>query len=78
MQAHGRNSNNSLIAALSPMADAVPNSSYFRSLELLCKKQAALTMSEVTRSALLTMADEYGKQAELLERQSPGGAEPRD
>ena len=60
------------------MADAGSNSSHFRSLELLCKKQAALTMSEVTRSALLTMADEYGKQAELLERQSPTDARPRD
>jgi hypothetical protein len=59
------------------MADA-QNSSHFRELELVCRQQAELTTNEATRRALLAMADEYAKQAELLERQPPRDVNPRE
>ena len=54
-----------------PMADAGPNPSDFRALELLCRQQAALATDEATRSTLLGMAAEYRQQAERLERDQP-------
>jgi hypothetical protein len=38
-----------------------------RSLERICKEQAAMTTDEATRRALLAMAAEYRRQAERQE-----------
>jgi hypothetical protein len=46
-----------------------PNAPY-RSLELLCREQAALSSNKETRSALEAMASEYRKLADWVERQS--------
>jgi hypothetical protein len=46
------------------MHDPSPN---YRSLELICSQQAALTSNEVTRRALLALAAEYRKLAERQE-----------
>jgi hypothetical protein len=45
------------------------NASY-RSLELLCRKQAALSSTKEAKSALEVMAAEYRKLADWVERQS--------
>lgn len=46
------------------------NESY-RSLELLCRKQAALSSTLGARKELEAMAREYAAMADWLERQSP-------
>jgi len=46
-----------------------PNSAY-RTLELLCRNQAALSSTKETKSALEAMAAEYRKLADWVERQS--------
>jgi hypothetical protein len=46
-----------------------PQESY-RSLELLCRNQAALASSKETKIALEAMAAEYRKLADWVERQS--------
>jgi hypothetical protein len=53
------------------MHDSHPSLSY-RSLELLCRKQAALSSTKATRMALEEMAAEYRRLAEWLERQQSG------
>jgi hypothetical protein len=53
------------------MHDPHPSLSY-RSLELLCRKQAALSSNKATRMALEEMAAEYRSLADWLERQQPG------
>jgi hypothetical protein len=52
------------------MHDSHPLHSY-RSLELLCRKQAALSSTKATRMALEEMAAEYRSLADWLERQEP-------
>jgi hypothetical protein len=47
--------------------DRLQNASY-RSLELLCRKQAALTSSSEARKELERMAREYQQLADLLDR----------
>jgi hypothetical protein len=42
----------------------------YRSLEILCRKQAALASTKETRTALEAMATEYRKLADWVERQS--------
>jgi len=46
-----------------------PHASY-RSLELLCRNQAALASTKETKSALEAMAAEYRRLADWAERQS--------
>jgi len=46
------------------------NESY-RSLELLCRKQAAISSSPSTRKELERMALEYKRLADWLDHQSP-------
>jgi len=50
------------------MPDRLRNFSY-RSLELLCRKQAALASSEETRRELEIMAGEYAVLADRADRQ---------
>jgi len=50
------------------MPDRLRNFSY-RSLELLCRKQAALASSEETRRELEIMAGEYAVLADHADRQ---------
>ena len=50
------------------MPDRLRNFSY-RSLELLCRKQAALASSEETRRELEIMAGEYAVLADRSDRQ---------
>jgi hypothetical protein len=45
----------------------------YRSLERLCRNQAALSSTKETRAILETMAAEYRRLAEQLERQQPQG-----
>jgi hypothetical protein len=48
---------------------------YYRSLELLCRKQAALSSTSATRKELERMAVEYQRIADWLEQQrAPAGA----
>jgi hypothetical protein len=51
-----------------------PRESY-RSLELVCRNQAALASSKETKIALEAMAAEYRKLADWVERQSPDEAD---
>jgi hypothetical protein len=51
--------------------DDSPTSFSYRSLERLCRKQAALASTKETRVALEAMAAEYRKQAERLENEQP-------
>ena len=44
----------------------------YRSLELLCRQQAALAATASTRHELERMALEYKEQADRLDRQQPG------
>jgi len=44
----------------------------YRSLEHVCREQAALASTMETRVALEAMAAEYRSKAEELERQQPG------
>jgi hypothetical protein len=50
------------------MRDDLRNFSY-RSLELLCRRQAALSSSEKTRRELEIMANEYADLADHADRQ---------
>jgi hypothetical protein len=50
----------------------------YRSLELICNEQAALTTNPTTRGTLLAMAAEYRTQAERLERERPTDVKSRD
>jgi hypothetical protein len=43
----------------------------YRSLALLCRKQAALSSARETRKELQAMAEEYQRMADVLEAQSP-------
>jgi len=52
------------------MPDRLRNFSY-RSLELLCRKQAALASSEETRRELEIMAGEYAVLADRADRHEP-------
>jgi hypothetical protein len=56
-----------------------PNFSY-RSLELLCRQQAALAATASTRRELECMALEYKELADRLDRQQPSwaGGSPHD
>jgi hypothetical protein len=51
------------------------NESY-RSLELLCRKQAALSSTSAARQELEAMAREYAAMADWLMRQSPEEGQP--
>jgi hypothetical protein len=48
----------------------------YRSLELLCRKQAALASTTETRKALEAMAREYRTLADWAEHQSPASKAP--
>jgi hypothetical protein len=50
------------------MPDRLRNSSY-RSLESLCRRQAALSSSEETRKELEIMANEYAVLADRADRE---------
>jgi hypothetical protein len=50
------------------MPDRLRNSSY-RSLELLCRRQAVLSSSEETRKELEIMANEYAVLADRTDRE---------
>jgi hypothetical protein len=50
------------------MPDQLGNLSY-RSLELMCRRQAALSSSEETRKELEIMAGEYAALADRADRQ---------
>jgi len=45
---------------------------YYRSLELLCRRQAALSSTSGTRNELERMALEYQRMADWLEQHPPG------
>ncbi|MBV9249172.1 MAG: hypothetical protein JO227_08025 [Acetobacteraceae bacterium] len=44
------------------------NDSSYRSLEQMCRQQAALTTHEETRRSLQQMADEFRRKADTQER----------
>jgi hypothetical protein len=48
-----------------------PVNETYRSLELLCRQQAALSMTSAARQELEAMAREYAAMADWLMRQSP-------
>jgi hypothetical protein len=48
-----------------------PKNQSYRSLELLCRKQAALTATPETRKALEAMAHEYKLLTDCLQHQLP-------
>ena len=50
----------------------------YRSLELLCRQQAALAATASTRHELERMALEYKEQADRLDRQQPGWECPKE
>ena len=50
----------------------------YRSLELLCRRQAKLTATPKARHELERMACEYKRLADQQERQRPGSEEAAD
>jgi hypothetical protein len=52
-----------------------PQNSAYRALEFLYRKQAVLSSTKETRSALEAMATEYRKLADWVERQSRSEAD---
>jgi len=54
-----------------PMPDDLPKPLSYRSLEALCRKEAVISTTPHTRRELETMALEYKRLADWLDRNGP-------